>query len=674
MEQLRDHKPNQQESEYSQEKHDTIDLAFQRHDETKETIAVELGLNSGEAERLTGEYFVAKVDADIEEGASHDEIFIDTDAAFISGVSQLHEDREPIDEWDFDFFDGDDTGKYDPEQVDTWLENPVAVLEARHPDIVTEAIADMATKGEGKKLAAITAKMVDWIKSLPKRLTPVFNMGTGTVMSLHTADKYDQFHQKVQAARQIDNPYNYVNHSHPTLDEFKEWKRTGEVHSGIEPYQNPFSSSFESPATSTYSPTSYIPPKMEVPQQSTEETYEWQGSSTPTPDYGPSSYIVKDYDAIERQYSDAIEINPVAATTEISPEDTAHRLELDRVVKVAPRLLEQIHESGRSNKVQYIAGATYALHTNTSHDDYRPSRSSMTEQKALQSLDHFLEGVVSRSKGTWTGETAASMRENLTFIGEKEYHEAVAGIAEYWKSQLNKNESLQILAVAGEIAKSGNYKNADGESQIKSDDFLLDHILSHFSEEDLEKYEGRLIIDARDITATEAADLKVVLLDDWTISGSQLTEARNEFIYQHPHLANSVEIQLIAGTEDRIKHGLRGYDDEGNITSTPIRSYFMAHAAESSLSTRSGAHITGFHSSVDFDFENDIGAMVAESRSQTGVGTMPPLTNIVRPYRYDGINRSSFVNRKRLDESVQRSRSKRRKDGSLNKIVMDEQG
>lgn len=100
----------------------------------------------------------------------------------------------------------------------------------------------------------------------------------------------------------------------------------------------------------------------------------------------------------------------------------------------------------------------------------------------------------------------------------------------------------------------------------------------------------------------------------------------------------------------------------------------MAHAAESSLSTRSGAHITGFHSSVDFDFENDIGAMVAESRSQTGVGTMPPLTNIVRPYRYDGINRSSFVNRKRLDESVQRSRSKRRKDGSLNKIVMDEQG
>ena len=77
------------------------------------------------------------------------------------------------------------------------------------------------------------------------------------------------------------------------------------------------------------------------------------------------------------------------------------------------------------------------------------------------------------------------MRENLTFIGEKEYKEAAAGIAASWLATLEADDDLHIYAVAGEIAK---LKKATYNNQIKSDEYLLDNILANFTEEDWEKY------------------------------------------------------------------------------------------------------------------------------------------------------------------------------------------
>ena len=119
----------------------------------------------------------------------------------------------------------------------------------------------------------------------------------------------------------------------------------------------------------------------------------------------------------------------------------------------------------------------------------------------LHQLDEFLAKI--EALGGKYAVDAQFMRENLTFIGEKEYKEAVAGIAANWKALLEADAKLQICVIAGEIAKS---KNSQGkmiyDNQIKSDEYLLDNILANFTEEDWEKYGGRILVDRDDIAQT----------------------------------------------------------------------------------------------------------------------------------------------------------------------------
>jgi len=134
------------------------------------------------------------------------------------------------------------------------------------------------------------------------------------------------------------------------------------------------------------------------------------------------------------------------------------------------------------------------------------------------------------------------------------------------------------------------------------------------------------------------------MLDDWTISGSQLKSASASVISDYPKYKDRIEIQLIAATEERIQEGLEVYskDDQWiyNATSVPVNAYFAANAAPREYAPRSGAHITGAHCAVDFDFNND----VAEMARNLNIN-MPPATNIVRPYRWKSVQ---LIQHKRL--------------------------
>ena len=178
------------------------------------------------------------------------------------------------------------------------------------------------------------------------------------------------------------------------------------------------------------------------------------------------------------------------------------------------------------------------------------------------------------------------MCENLTFIGEKEYKEAAAGIAASWKAALEANTDLQICTIAGEI----------GREKIKSGEYLFDNILADFTEEDWKKYGGRIIVDRDDIAQVQQKkeNLRVVLLDDWTISGMQLKNVYNLLVEQYPEIKDRIEVQLIVANKQRIEKGFlidRWMGDEKRI---PLRAYFSAHEAKTA---ENGAYITGFHSS-----------------------------------------------------------------------------
>jgi len=353
-----------------------------------------------------------------------------------------------------------------------------------------------------------------------------------------------------------------------------------------------------------------------------------------------------------------INIDLLDANEPIEPTEAARLLETEHSVKNAPRLADQLKDTDRSNKIIYLHGKEVAGLTGTSEESERSSRKEISEQDALRDLDNFLKLVVDTTPAGYSSMAyaeAEALRESLTYIGEKEYKEATLGIATYWKAELDKNPDLQIFAIAGEIGKTEAATRSTKEVLIKSDDYMLENILSNFSDDELEQYGGRLIIDVEDITATRPQDLKVVLIDDWTISGNQLNNTATQFVNAHTEFEESVEVQLIAANETKIKHGMNLYRTNGAKYTMPLRAYYKAHSSE--MGEKSGAHITGSHSSVDYDFELNIGMMVSELKYGRGqdVAMVAP-TNIVRPYRYDGVTHSSLVKTEQLKQLSARRR------------------
>ncbi len=338
-------------------------------------------------------------------------------------------------------------------------------------------------------------------------------------------------------------------------------------------------------------------------------------------------------------------VEPAVAGEQLSPQEIIERMETDHSVKEAPRLAEQLNDATRTNLITYISRQSNTLTINTSNSGHSKNRVVMTEHDMLAGMDTFLHEAADFAAGLgYLDEVymkARSMRENLTFIGKKEYEEAAAGIATYWKALLERNPNQQILAVSGEIMSS----------MIKSDQYLLEHILANFSDEEAEKYKGRLIVDSADIAVTKHQDIKIVVLDDWTISGQSLRTVVSRIGREHPSLKPSIELQLVAANEERIKHGFKtGVSGRGQSRLTiPLRSYYRAHHSDKSTHD---THTTGFHSSVDYDFEVELSNIAMEVRmtdktnSYADLHVMPPLTNIVRPYRmpgYELTQRDRFV-------------------------------
>lgn len=273
--------------------------------------------------------------------------------------------------------------------------------------------------------------------------------------------------------------------------------------------------------------------------------------------------------------------------------------------KPIPTFSEQRADTTRTNEVTYITNAKTAL---GSHADYDTETRTLTEHDMLNELGSFLERAVANpALDTENRTRAQSVLENLSFIGKKEYDEAIAGIASDWREQLSSNPNLQICAYTG---------MSDGK-KIKSDAYMLDNILKQFSDEELAGWQGRLVTHPENLTA-DPADSKIIVLDDWSISGEQMRDTVGD-LKDYRRNGIAVEAQLIAGTPAALSEDWAGI---------PIKSYFLARETAPTVETLGGTHLTGSHSSVDHGFDNvihDIAGKLDEA--------MPAGTNIVRSYR-----------------------------------------
>ncbi len=334
-------------------------------------------------------------------------------------------------------------------------------------------------------------------------------------------------------------------------------------------------------------------------------------------------------------YDDGIiVIEPLRAQKSPNAERIYEGLERDHCVKVAPRLQDQLRDrSRRHNVIRYVGDTKQAIGTGTHYDEYQQHIKKTSELTALREYARLLAEYDANTAPN-DRSNISSLRDDLTFIGKNEYSEAVRGIATYWKTLLDRNPTQKIFVCTQAIGS---------KHFVKSDEYMIDRIVAQFSNDELERYKGRFTMDHADIIDSDPKDVRIVLVDDWTISGSQLRSAARRFIVKYPQFAGRIEIQLIAASRERITLGLeeitgRISDSEGwaeTQLSIPVRSYYVAHKAKSEDPSARGTCITGAHSSVDYGFENTLQTLVGVS----GAAAMPPLTNIVRVYRSPGYQR-----------------------------------
>jgi hypothetical protein len=323
-------------------------------------------------------------------------------------------------------------------------------------------------------------------------------------------------------------------------------------------------------------------------------------------------------------------------------EDPAHEAPFapGEFIKEAPNFLSQADDATRLNPITYVNKIQDALGTNT---EGRES-ATLTEHESLVGLRDFLQDISNTDDNNFS-KMADSMLENITFIGKREYDEAAEGIADQWRQRLRANPDLQLCVITGKI----------DPFKVKSDAYLFDNILKNLSEDEITEFGSRIITDVLELTA-EPEDAAVVVLDDWTISGQQLVGTASTMAQANPKYKSKIEIQLVAATEQRIREGLpaRAYDNQFAEMRTlfmPVKAYYKANNAHENTARSSGAHITGAHCAVDYDFNNEIGHMSAKFNRD-----MPPATNIVRPYR-SGIKLAQAERLQRVRIPVEQTRT-----------------
>lgn len=368
---------------------------------------------------------------------------------------------------------------------------------------------------------------------------------------------------------------------------------------------------------------------------------------------------------IQAEKSYTIDASAEPYEAQLTPVEVISKLEYDHVVKEANSFENQVNDLARTNKIACVVGLRENIGSSGHESKYDDRRVEMSEHDALKATYQFFEAmayveekqyqddineygeeeVTPREEFTTFGD---DMRKHLTFIGEKELQEASAGLADYWKALLESNPNQQLYIPIGEIIKSTFDEALDKASMVKSDKYVFDHIMAHFSEEERTKYANRLVTEQSAITVDDPESLRIILLDDWAISGSQLVTATDTLRMDLPQFASRIEVNLIVATEDQITHGLaRTRNDTlpGMATAPlPVRAYFKSHHTDFLRNRK--AYITGAHSSVDYGFSEEIEESLKSLWFRETHGALklpdslrstPPLMNIVRPYRQSAL-------------------------------------
>jgi hypothetical protein len=298
-----------------------------------------------------------------------------------------------------------------------------------------------------------------------------------------------------------------------------------------------------------------------------------------------------------------------------------------------PAVAEQLQDGARDTILTYT-------------DETHPEASTIDERAALTQLDDFLDNYIQNGSDERLLNEAESLRGSLNFMGEKELSSASAATAKDWQEYLDGDENRQILVIAGA-------SDAAPET-AKSDAYVFERILEHMDadEKTLEKYQGRLITDRDQLTGNADA-ARVVILDDWSISGEQLGKSYAAFVAEDPSspYKQQLEVNLLVADPEMIKDGFfpRQYDESVKPDQIlPVQAHFAAKPRLKPVTPGDhviAMHISGTHSVTDFGFSNTIESMANELRGPDGDKPVetPAVINLAKTY-----SKETLVHTKKL--------------------------
>ena len=311
----------------------------------------------------------------------------------------------------------------------------------------------------------------------------------------------------------------------------------------------------------------------------------------------------------------SVSVHPLEPFEEVSSEEISHRMEIDHCVKRAPTLTELVgnRERDRENDVHSVIGSRALL----SREVDALTREDFSVQTEQQTISALFSGLCARSDDLVRTSRLSKIRNHLNYVGEPELMEAAHGIATYWKHRLDAHPDKTLFVMLGEINNMERADYAAPQGKIKSDEYFMELIMGEFSDDELSQYVGRLLIDEHELANVSKENVDIIMLDDWTSSGTEIMEQQQCFLRRHPDLRDHIEVQLAIANEERLKVGFRMSGGQY----VPVRAYYWANSSSELFST----YIAGSHSS-DYSLAVDISSLLGAE------DTMPPGVQVARPY------------------------------------------
>jgi hypothetical protein len=311
----------------------------------------------------------------------------------------------------------------------------------------------------------------------------------------------------------------------------------------------------------------------------------------------------------------SVAVHPRKPFETVSGEEISHRMEIDHCVKRAPTLAELMsnREHGRENDVHSVIGSRALL----SREVDALTREDFSVQTEQQTISALFSGLCARSDDLARTSRLSKIRNHLNYVGEPELMEAAHGIATYWKHRLDAHPDKTLFVMLGEINNMERADYAAPQGKIKSDEYFMELIMGEFSDDELSQYVGRLLIDEHELANVSKENVDIIMLDDWTSSGTEIMEQQQCFLRRHPDLRDHIEVQLAIANEERLKVGFRMSGGQY----VPVRAYYWANSSSELFST----YIAGSHSS-DYSLAVDISSLLGAE------DTMPPGVQVARPY------------------------------------------